>query len=142
MENSQCHSYRKKVERNEIKLSLSGTWPAILYDESIVNDMGDDDSELTGLFRGETLLRVCLPPMYPFHFVLLTRIGQCAVTILCGPSAGRQWTYPEPGARSFAASRKESNAEINGIKKITPETIAYISTLVCRPIYYWMHTPI
>ena len=49
------HSYREKVERNQIKLSLSDTWPAILYDKSMI----DDDDELAGLFRSETLLRVC-----------------------------------------------------------------------------------
>ncbi|KAF9641939.1 hypothetical protein BDM02DRAFT_3194221 [Thelephora ganbajun] len=54
----------------------------------------------------------------------------CRITILCGPSAGREWKYPESGARSFSVTQKESNAEINGIEKITPETIAYCSTLV------------
>ena len=53
-DNSQYHSYRKQVERNQIKLSLSGTWPAILYDEG----MTEADDELAGLFRSETLLRV------------------------------------------------------------------------------------
>lgn len=38
--------------------------------------------------------------------------------------------YPEPDARSFAASQKESNAEINKITKISPEVVAYFSTLV------------
>lgn len=55
---------------------------------------------------------------------------QCGIAVLHGPSAGRAWRYPEPGARSFAASRKEANAEINGITAISPEVIAYISTLV------------
>ena len=54
-DNSQYHSYREQVERNQIKLSLSGTWSAILYDE----DMTEADDELAGLFRSETLLRVC-----------------------------------------------------------------------------------
>ena len=49
-------SYREQVERNIIKLSLSGTWSAILYDESMV----ESDNELSGLFRSETLLRVRL----------------------------------------------------------------------------------
>jgi hypothetical protein len=48
------YSYREKVERNQVKLSLTHTWPAILYDES----MFDDDNEFSGLFRSETLLRV------------------------------------------------------------------------------------
>ena len=51
------HSYREKVERNQIKLSLSETWPAILYDEEMV----DEDNELLGLFRSETLLRISWP---------------------------------------------------------------------------------
>ncbi|KAF9784523.1 hypothetical protein BJ322DRAFT_1109240 [Thelephora terrestris] len=105
-------AYREKVERNQIKFSLSGTWSAILYDES----MAEDDDELAGLFRSETLLR-------------------CGITIFCSPSAGRGWKYPEPGARSFAASQKESNAEINGIKEITPEAIAYISTLAVFAVH-------
>ena len=50
----QRHSYREQVERNKIKLSLSGTWSAILYDESMV----EANNELIGLFRSETLLRV------------------------------------------------------------------------------------
>jgi len=49
------HSYCEQVERNQIKISLSGTWSTILYDESIV----EVDNELSGLFRSETLLRVC-----------------------------------------------------------------------------------
>ena len=53
---SQCCSYREQVERNNIKLSLSGTWSAILYDENMV----EADNELVGLFRSETLLRVRL----------------------------------------------------------------------------------
>ena len=53
-DNSRCCRYREKVERNEIKLSLTDTWSAILYDEEMVED-GD---ELTGLLRSETLLRV------------------------------------------------------------------------------------
>ena len=123
-------------------MSLSGTWPAILYDEGMVNNGGDDDSELTGLFRSETLLRVRLLLMYLSYLVLSTHFEQCAITVLCGPSAGRLWTYPEPGARSFASSQKDSNAEINGIRRITPEVVAYISTLVRRPIHYWVHTKI
>ncbi|KAF9778132.1 hypothetical protein BJ322DRAFT_1114383 [Thelephora terrestris] len=79
------------VERNQIKLSLTDTWPAILYDENMVND----EDELAGLFRSETLLR-------------------CGITIL---------------------KPKESNAEINGIKRITPETIAYFSTLAIFAIH-------
>ncbi|KAF9643823.1 hypothetical protein BDM02DRAFT_3191156 [Thelephora ganbajun] len=105
-------TYCEQVERNKIKLSLSGTWPAILYDEAMV----EADNELIGLFRSETLLR-------------------CGITILCSPSAGRGWKYPERGARSFSASQKESNAEINGINKVTPEVIAYISTLVVFAIH-------
>ena len=54
-------------------MSLSGTWPAILYDESMVDSNGNDDSELAGLFRSETLLRVRSPPMYLSHLVLLMR---------------------------------------------------------------------
>ena len=57
MDGLQSSSYCEQVERNEIKLSLSGTWSAILYDES----MAEDDNELTGLFRSETLLRVHSP---------------------------------------------------------------------------------
>ena len=53
-DNSHYFSYREQVERNKIKLSLSGTWSAVLYDES----MAEANSELTGLFRSETLLRV------------------------------------------------------------------------------------
>ncbi|KAF9785688.1 hypothetical protein BJ322DRAFT_1188188 [Thelephora terrestris] len=105
-------AYREKVERNQIKLSLTDTWPAILYDESML----DDDDELAGLFRSETLLR-------------------CGITILCSPSAGRAWKYAEPGARSFSASQKESNAEINGIRRITPEAVAYFSTLVIFAVH-------
>jgi hypothetical protein len=48
------NSYREQVERGKIKMSLSGTWPAILYDESMV----DNNNQLSGLFRSETLLRV------------------------------------------------------------------------------------
>ena len=48
-------SYRELVERNKIKMTLSGVWPAILYDESIA----DAEDELAGLFKSETLLRVC-----------------------------------------------------------------------------------
>jgi len=107
-----------------IKVSLSGTWPAILYDESKV----EANNELTGLFRSETLLRVCA--FNHFYSVTNSFQTQCGITILCSPSAGRAWTYAEADARSFAASRKESNAEINEITKITPETIAYFSTLV------------
>lgn len=84
--------YREKVEKNQVSLSLSGRWPAILYNE----DMVDGDNEFAGLFRSETLLR-------------------CGINVLCSPSAGREWKYPKPGARTFAASQKESNAEINGI---------------------------
>jgi hypothetical protein len=113
------------VDQNKIKVSLSGKWSAILYEESIIQD----DNELIGLFRSETLLRVRLSPIRPScQFTCL----QCGIAILCSPSAGRAWNYPEPGARSFSASQKESNAEINGITEITPEVIAYISTLV-RP---------
>ena len=54
--NLHYYSYREQVERNIIKLSLSGTWSAILYDESMV----ESDNELAGLFRSETLLRVRL----------------------------------------------------------------------------------
>lgn len=104
--------YREQVERNIIKITLSNTWSAILYDE----DMVDEASELSGLFRSETLLR-------------------CGITIFCGPSAGRNWKFPEPGARSFASSRKECNAEINGITRITPEAIAYVSTLVVFSVH-------
>ena len=120
------YSYREQVERGQIKVSLSGTWSAILYDKSMVV-AGD---ELTGLFRSETLLRVCV---FLYHSFLIINLFwmQCGIAILCGPSAGCRWVYPEPNAWSFAASQKESNAEINGINKITPEMIAYISTLVC-----------
>lgn len=55
MELTNADSYREGVERGQIKISLSGTWPAIFYDETMV----EDDDELTGLFRSETLLRVC-----------------------------------------------------------------------------------
>ncbi|KAF9786832.1 hypothetical protein BJ322DRAFT_1019413 [Thelephora terrestris] len=104
--------YREKVERSQIKLSLTGTWSAILYNESML----EDDDELAGLLRSETLLR-------------------CGIAILCSRSAGREWKFPEPGARSFSASQKESNAEINGISEITPEAIAYFSTLVVSAIH-------
>ncbi|KAF9643155.1 hypothetical protein BDM02DRAFT_3192109 [Thelephora ganbajun] len=116
---SECDKYLKdpaiyceQVERNKIKLSLSGTWPAILYNEAMV----EADNELIGLFRSETLL-------------------WCGITILCSPSAGCGWKYPERGARSFSASQKELNAEINGIDKVTPEVITYISTLVVFAIH-------
>ena len=58
IDNLKPSSYCEQVERNEIELSLSGTWPAILYDESMV----EEDREVAGLFRSETLLRVCSPP--------------------------------------------------------------------------------
>ncbi|KAF9642422.1 hypothetical protein BDM02DRAFT_3193291 [Thelephora ganbajun] len=64
-----------------------------------------------------------------------TYCEQCGITILCSPSAGRGWKYPEQGARSFSASQKESNTEINGINKVTPEVITYISTLVVFTIH-------
>lgn len=64
-------AYREGVERNQIKLFLSGTWPAILYDE----DMTEHNNEFAGLFRSETLL-------------------QCGITVLCGLSAGQYWKYP------------------------------------------------
>ena len=54
-DNSQYCSYREQVERNQIKLSLSGTWPAILYNK----DATKANDELAGLFRSKTLLRVC-----------------------------------------------------------------------------------
>jgi len=117
-------SYREQVERGNIKLLLSGAWPAILYDESMI----EDDNELPGLFRSETLLRVQLFDY--FCSVPNSFRTQCGITILCSPSAGRAWTYPDPDARSCSATQKESNAEINGITKITPETIAYFATLV------------
>jgi len=60
---------------------------------------------------------------------------QCGITILCSPSAGRAWEYPKPGARSFSASQKESNADINGIIEVTAEVIAYISTLVLSDLF-------
>ena len=54
--NLHYYSYCEQVERNIIKLSLSGTWSAILYDESMV----ESDNELASLFRSETLLWVRL----------------------------------------------------------------------------------
>ena len=83
--------------------------------------MVETNNELAGLFRSETLL-----------IVLIADTVQCGITILCGPSAGREWEYLEPGARSFSASQKESTAEINGIEEIMPEVIAYLLTLVKR----------
>ena len=52
-----------------------------------------------------------------------------------------EWKYPERGAQSFTASQKESNAEINGIDMITPEVIAYLSTLVWHSTALWLNTP-
>ena len=46
-----------------MKLSLTGTWSAILYDETMV----EDDDELCGLFRSETLLRVRRLPVKLYH---------------------------------------------------------------------------
>ena len=68
-----------------------------------------------------------------FYSVTNSVYTQCGITILCSPSAGQNWEYPEPDARSFSATQKESNAEINGITEITPEAIAYFSTLVRHP---------
>ncbi|KAF9649592.1 hypothetical protein BDM02DRAFT_3229397 [Thelephora ganbajun] len=58
--------------KSEFMLSLSGTWPAILYNEAMV----EADNELIGSFRSEMLL-------------------QCRITILYSPSAGHGWKYPE-----------------------------------------------
>ncbi|KAF9642396.1 hypothetical protein BDM02DRAFT_3133119 [Thelephora ganbajun] len=49
---------------------------------------------------------------------LINVIVICGITILCSPSTGHGWKYPEQGARSFSASQKESNTEINGINKV------------------------
>lgn len=45
--------YLASYERGNIKLTLE-QWPAIFYDESLI----ENDDELAGLFRGETLVRV------------------------------------------------------------------------------------
>ena len=53
MDDSTVNSYCEQVEQGQIKISLTNTWPAILYDESMV-----DDCKFSGLFRSETLLHV------------------------------------------------------------------------------------
>ena len=79
--NLQFHRYRELVERNKIKVSLSGTWPAVLYDESMI-EAGD---ELAGLFRSETLLRVYLlmavSPLSLTHSELSVRSRSCVVRL-------------------------------------------------------------
>ena len=51
------HRYLELYEKGEKTLKLDQSWPAVFYDEDLI----ESDDELSGLFKGETLVRVTPP---------------------------------------------------------------------------------
>ena len=89
--------------------------------------MYDEHKEWVGLFLGETFVRVRLYCLLCFRS--LTGCPQACICILVSPSAAQEWPYGTPSSRTYAASNKKGNADLNDITEITPEVVA---GLVCQ----------
>lgn len=115
------HRFLQNVDRGDLVIGAD-EWPTFLYDETQYHV----NREWQGLFLGETFVRVssrCL------LFVQLLTTCQGCICILIGPSAAQEWPYGTPSSRSYAASQKKGNADLNNIMDITAEVVA---GLVCQ----------
>jgi len=107
------------VDHGEIMIEAD-EWPAFLYDEEKYNPK----KKWIGLFLGKTFVRVS--PFCPYSLCRHSWYPKACICILIGPSAAQEWPYRSPSSRTYTASNKRGNTNLNEITEITPEVVAGI----------------